>query len=143
MPVVRLRRYARTPYLRRQTLTRLMFADMPPPPVLSQPNAKDNVGFLAVEANQCREIVGHDGLAIFCGAPVKPTYSFCEYHHNINYRPRGGEPCGVHSNVSAKEYSQPEAASSVTLPSGNGASVEAEHGPTAILSAPDSSVIAA
>jgi hypothetical protein len=85
---VRLRRHEATPYIRRQKLTRLMLADIPAPPQL---NAEFNVGFLAIKPNQCREILdkrGDDGLPMCCGAPVKPTYSWCPYHHRINYTPR-------------------------------------------------------
>jgi transposase-like protein len=88
MPVVRLRRYARTPYLRLQKLTQLMLADIPAP---AQLNAEHNVGFLFIKPNQCREILdkrGDDGLPMCCGAPVKPTHSWCPYHHKINYTPR-------------------------------------------------------
>jgi hypothetical protein len=118
LPSVRLRRYSNTPYLRRHNLTRMIFADVP------QPNAETNVGLLAVKKNQCREIVGHDGLAVFCGAHA--TGSFCAYHHNINYRPR--------SELCESKYIQPN---------GSGANVEAAPGQTATLKPPYSSDIAA
>jgi hypothetical protein len=82
---VRLRRYSRVPYQRRQKLTQLILADIPPPPQL---NTEHNVGFLDIKPNQCREIVGH-GVAMVCGAPVlvlsDKQKSFCAYHANINY----------------------------------------------------------
>ena len=138
-PSVRLRRYEATPYVRRQKLTRLILADIPAPPQL---NAELNIGFLAVKANQCREVVGNDGLAIFCGAPIKPTYPYCAYHHSINYRQRG-EQCEAHSSELVSVSSQQEGASNAPPPNGVGASAEAEPGPTATSSAPDSSDIAA
>lgn len=50
----------------------------------NNPHKASNVGFLEAKSNQCREIVGHDGLAIFCGADVAHK-SFCRYHAGINY----------------------------------------------------------
>jgi GcrA cell cycle regulator len=51
------------------------------------PHKYRNVGLLDARADQCREIVGHDGLAIFCGEIIVEGSSYCQHHHTINYLP--------------------------------------------------------
>lgn len=50
----------------------------------NNPHKDRNVGLIEAMSNQCREIVGDDGLAVFCGAEIAHK-SFCRYHAGINY----------------------------------------------------------
>jgi GcrA cell cycle regulator len=58
-----------------------------PTPLDHNPHKSCNVGFLDVRFDQCREVVGHDGLAIFCGEIIVDGSSYCQHHHTINYLP--------------------------------------------------------
>jgi hypothetical protein len=43
------------------------------------------VPLLELENWHCREIIGHNGLAVFCGATQCENSSFCPTHHAKNY----------------------------------------------------------
>jgi GcrA cell cycle regulator len=45
-----------------------------------------NVPILDHQHGQCREVTGHDGLALFCGHPAIEGTSWCAHHHSVNFQ---------------------------------------------------------
>jgi GcrA cell cycle regulator len=52
---------------------------VPPTPPL-------NIPFLEHKTGQCREITGHNGLALFCGHAVVEGCSWCPHHRSVNFQ---------------------------------------------------------
>jgi GcrA cell cycle regulator len=50
------------------------------------PTAPLNIPFLEHKTGQCREITGHDGLALFCGHPAVEGCSWCAHHRSVNFQ---------------------------------------------------------
>ncbi len=45
------------------------------------------MSILDARMDHCRFIVGHDGLAVFCGAQVEPGRPWCPGHARIVFSP--------------------------------------------------------
>lgn len=45
-----------------------------------------NIGFMDLQDNQCREVMGQgeDGLAVYCGHVRHRTSSYCSFHSSVN-----------------------------------------------------------
>jgi hypothetical protein len=47
------------------------------------------IPFMSIREGQCRDICGHDGLALFCGHPTIEGTSYCGFHCRMNFQHRG------------------------------------------------------
>lgn len=144
----------------RVAFQRMRFASKPTRQIVfalhphNNPHREKNVGLLAAEFGQCREIVndrGDDGLAVFCGEQTA-TGSFCPYHSYMNFndtRPVASAyiqrraTCEAPSSEWDNEFSPAKDETIATPQPGAGGGAAESRGQIAISNALNSSGIAA